>query len=197
MYVSIDVGEKNLGWTVAYAPAQNDIELSKLMFRSGVYDFKPARKVDVVTHRVKSIIEFFDKLIGKTEVYGAVIERQVNLNQAAMQMMYSIATVLHMHTDNVSIFDPKRKFIAIGQQYDTKNKKHKKQSIANMRKMITYLDKNKNKCAEGLATVLFSASKGDDIADSFNQLIIQLQDWNKLAPIDLREIYNKDEEEDD
>lgn len=197
MYVSIDVGEKNFGWTVAYPPAQNGIELGKLMFRSGVYDFKSKRKVDVVTHRVKSIIEFLTSLIGETEVYGAVIERQVSLNQSAMQMMYSIATVLYMHTDNVAIFDPKRKFNAIGQQYDTAAKKHKKQSVANMRRMITYLDKNGNPCAEGLTQALTDATKGDDIADSFNQLIIQLQDWHKLTPIDLREIYNSDEEEDD
>ena len=66
-----------------------------------------------------------------------------------------------------------------------------------MRKMITYLDESGNACAEGLVQALETATKGDDIADSFNQLIIQLQDWNKLTPIDLREIYNKDEEEDD
>ena len=74
-------------------------------------------------------------------------------------------------TKNVVIFDPKLKFEAIGQTYNTKNKAHKKQSILNMRTLMDLFD---NDSFPELKKSLDDKKKQDDVADSFNQLMITL-----------------------
>ena len=182
LIISIDIGEKNLGWTTARFDKSTDkkFDLKCITFNSGVYDFKQRNvKNSLVITRILALQEFFEKIItDEDELFGAVIERQVGMrNEVAMQLMYSVATILLRLTRNIIIFDPKRKFLEIGQQYCTKNKAHKKQSIENMKSFINSgILGNDNK--KTLNMCLDISKKKDDIADSFNQLIIQIIDWN-------------------
>lgn len=210
LFISIDIGEKNLGWTIAEVSADisdsldsldisdsSTFNLKDFMFHSGDHDYKIKQRDSTVLRRVEAISTFFDSLIGDQKVIGAVIERQVMRNQVAMGLMYAVTMKLAQYTKNIVIFDPKLKFTSIGQQYDTTNKRHKKQSIKNMEKMIDSTELN-DISRDELRKTLRDATKKDDIADSFNQLIIQLKLWGKLGDIDLREIYNnynKDEDE--
>lgn len=187
--LSIDVGEKNLGWTVARIPEKytGTTEIKDIEFTSGIYDLEISKThSNVVLARVASLHNFIFHYLPITNFHRVIIERQVMRNQVAMELMYSLVSMLYPLTSNIVIFDPKLKFTTIGQQYETKNKQHKKQSIENMRKMLAT---NISPSFEKLSVILDETKKKDDIADSFNQLIIQLKLW-KLIEIDLRIIYN-------
>lgn len=203
--ISIDIGEKNLGWTyallaqstanTALAQSKRDfraLELKDIEFEAGVYDYKMKRGVEVVKSRVSSLTEFF-KRFDLSILKLAIIERQVPGNHVACELMYAVTAILYQYTDNIVIFDPKLKFTHIGQTYDTKNKKHKKQSILNMNRMLAT---NESASFARLKSTLDAAAKKDDIADSFNQLIIELN-IEGIITRDLRPIYNKDELEDE
>ena len=154
--------------------------------------FKKRMKKDIIIHRVLALRTFFaGKINEKTQIFGAIVERQVNRNEVAMELMYSVVTILSQYTENIVIFDPKLKFSSIGQQYVTKNKAHKKQSIQNMYKMLAT---NKSESFTNLKTVIDTENKRDDIADSFNQLIIQMHLWNMLRETltDIKQIYNQE-----
>ena len=141
--ISIDIGEKNLGWTIARIKEANlrmlNIrtleDMKKLEFESGVFDYKMKRGVEVVKSRVSSLTEFF-RAFDLSNLQLAIIERQVPGNHVACELMYAVTAILYQHTENIVIFDPKLKFTQIGQVYDTSNKKHKKQSILNMYRMV-------------------------------------------------------------
>ena len=197
LVISIDIGEKNLGWTIAKVSDEiqtKKIPLSSFEFSSGVFDFTSLVKDNVVLSRVLALKRFFEIKLGDEQVWGAVIERQVFRNEIAMELMYSVVSFLSMKTDNIIIFDPKLKFSKIGQQYSTVNKAHKKQSIENMKRMIS--DESRNSSFKTLSEKLDSEKarkqKQDDIADSFNQLIVQLTIWDKLDEgLDfIKDIYN-------
>lgn len=183
-YISIDIGEKNLGWTFAsFRDGASDIK--DFHFMSGVFDYKTTRGRDMILNRVASLTDFF-KTFNLQNLELAVVERQVPTNHVACELMYAVVAILYQHTSNVIIFDPKLKFSHIGQTYDTKNKKHKKQSIENMRRMLLT---NESESFTSLLDVLSAAEKKDDIADSFNQLIIEMSILG-IIKRDLREIYN-------
>jgi len=184
--LSIDIGEKNLGWTIAYTKNEiTTLDIKDLEFDSGVFDYKMKRGLEVVKSRVSSLTEFFRRF-DLRNLKLAIIERQVPGNHVACELMYAVTAILYQYTENVVIFDPKLKFSHIGQIYDTKNKKHKKQSILNMNRMLaTSLSPSFSK----LKSILDAAEKKDDIADSFNQLIIELS-IESILTRDLRTIYN-------
>ena len=184
--LSIDIGEKNLGWTTAYTKNEiTTLDIKDLEFDSGVFDYKKKRGLEVVKSRVSSLTEFFRRF-DLRNLKLAIIERQVPGNHVACELMYAVTAILYQYTENIIIFDPKLKFSHIGQIYDTKNKKHKKQSILNMNRMLaTSLSSSFGK----LKSILDAAEKKDDIADSFNQLIIELS-IESILTRDLRTIYN-------
>lgn len=184
--LSIDIGEKNLGWTIAYTKNEiTTLDIKDLEFDSGVFDYKMKRGLEVVKSRVSSLTEFFRRF-DLRNLKLAIIERQVPGNHVACELMYAVTAILYQYTENIIIFDPKLKFSHIGQIYDTKNKKHKKQSILNMNRMLaTSLSSSFSK----LKSILDAAEKKDDIADSFNQLIIELS-IESILTRDLRPIYN-------
>ena len=184
--LSIDIGEKNLGWTIAYTKNEiTTLDIKDLEFDSGVFDYKMKRGLEVVKSRVSSLTEFFRRF-DLRNLKLAIIERQVPGNHVACELMYAVTAILYQYTENIVIFDPKLKFSHIGQIYDTKNKKHKKQSILNMNRMLaTGLSSSFSK----LKSILDAAEKKDDIADSFNQLIIELS-IESILTRDLRTIYN-------
>lgn len=192
--ISIDVGEKNLGYTVAQATTFDNLtELSKIKFNSGVYNLNIKRgKNSIIISRVDALSKFIDFIIKSfgDDVFGLIIEKQVSKNYSAMEMMYSIIGLIYQYTKNIFIFDPKLKFNAIDQIYSTVNKSHKKLSISNMEKL---LKSNLSESFSDLNELLISSKKKDDIADSFNQLIIYLSMNNliNLSIEDIKKLYEK------
>lgn len=192
--ISIDVGEKNLGYTVAQAATFDNLtELSKIKFHSGVYNLNIKRgKNSIIISRVDALSKFIDFIIKSfgDDVFGLIIEKQVSKNYSAMEMMYSIIGLIYQYTKNIFIFDPKLKFNAIDQIYSTVNKSHKKLSISNMEKL---LKSNLSESFSDLNELLISSKKKDDIADSFNQLIIYLSMNNliNLSIEDIKKLYEK------
>lgn len=182
--ISIDIGRKNLGYTIASAVDFNKAKINDVKFISGVYDLneKPS-KGEIVLQRILALKIFFEITI-KDDVFCAIIERQVPSNLIAMELMYSVVSFISKYTNNIYIFDPKLKFNTIGQTYNTRNKEHKKQSINNMYKFISSV---KNPCFNELETLLKDAKKRDDIADSFNQLIIYAC-MNEYIDLDISEL---------
>ena len=163
LVLSIDVGEKHLGFTT--------VDLETMEFNSGVYQVLEKRGPNVVLGRVASLYQFVESF--PNEIYAAVIERQVVGNEIAMEIMYALVGLLYGHTPRICIFDPKRKFTTFNQEYRTTNKAHKKLSIANMK---TILATHRFPSFVKLESILADQSKKDDIADSFNQLIVYLID---------------------
>lgn len=180
--LSIDIGEKNLGYTIAEIKSL-PFKLEDAKIVSGVFDYKNKGK-NVVLSRVSSLHQFFHEHI-HDEVKFAIIERQVTMNKVAMELMYAVTAIIYNYTTDIVIFDPKMKFTHIGQQYDTKNKNHKKQSIKNMRVVLSHVEKPE------LLTVLDAAEKKDDIADSFNQFIVCCDDRKYLDIEDIRDLYRE------
>ena len=200
--ISIDIGERNLGWTVV--EIKQGASLNEFKFSCGVYDIKSSpnyRKYSPVLSRISIISEFVDSLIESSRSSGgepnnnakpeiklraAIIEEQVRAATINRCLMYCVATALRKHTDNIILFKPYEKFTRIKQQIDTSNKKHKQLSIENMKKITKHYN------LVNVETELEKYKKKDDIADSFNQLIIQLIKWN-LVDItfdELNEILN-------
>lgn len=179
LIVSIDIGEKNLGFTFARVKSI-PFKLEEADISAGVLDYKV--KKDVVLGRVSALHRFFKENIDD-DVPFAIVERQVTVNKVAMGLMYAVTAILYNYTDNIFMFDPKMKFTHIGQQYDTRNKNHKKQSIANMRLVLSHIE------MPSLLATLEAADKKDDIADSFNQFIIYCADNGKLEIGDVRDLY--------
>lgn len=190
--ISIDVGEKNLGYTVAQAITFDNLtELSKIKFHSGVYNLNIKHgKNSIIISRIDALSKFIDFIIESfgNDIFGLIIEKQVSKNYSAMEIMYSIIGLIYQYTKNIFIFDPKLKFNAIDQIYSTVNKSHKKQSISNMEKL---LKSNLSESFSDLNKLLISSKKKDDIADSFNQLIIYLSMNNLInLPIeDIKKLY--------
>ena len=179
LIVSIDIGEKNLGYTFAKVSSL-PFKLEDAEITAGTFDY--AVKKDVVLGRVSALHKFFKEHIDDT-VSVAIVERQVTVNKVAMELMYAVTAILFNYTDNIAMFDPKMKFTHIGQQYDTKNKAHKKLSIANMRAVLSHVE------MPALLATLDAAEKKDDIADSFNQFIIYCADHKHLLIDDVRDLY--------
>lgn len=159
--LSIDIGKKNLGYTYFELDEGNNL----VNIESGIFniDEKLKKNSDVVTYRCSRIKDFFKKFT--KEIKYVVIERQVNKNVIAMNLMYGISSYAQMMTEDVFIFDPKMKFTTIGIEYCTKDKAHKKLSIDIAKKLITKMFPEKLPMIE-------SHDKQDDIADSFNQGLI-------------------------
>ena len=180
LIISIDIGEKNLGYTLARV-STIPFKLDDVEFTSGVFNYKNSGK-NVVIARISSLHAFFKSIIDD-EVKCAIVERQVSFNNVAMELMYAVTGILYSYTSDIYIFDPKMKFTHIGQQYNTKNKNHKKQSIENMKTVLTHIDKPL------LSKTLDEAEKKDDIADSFNQFVIYCDGAGYLIIDDIRDLY--------
>lgn len=168
MFISIDLGQHNLGWTTMR------VVDSKRVFESGLFDLnvKSKRGQSIVVARVRALNSFIRSLIDEP-LQGAVIEEQVQRNQVCMYLMYSLASILSTYTDRIAIFSPELKFTHVGIPYSTKNKEHKRLSVQMAISAATALE------ARGTLTAIESVTKKDDIADSFNQLIVQLDLWGE------------------
>ena len=152
--LSIDIGIKNLGW--AYF---NGEELTFDIYV--IDDAHKKSKESVVIYRCRRIEEFFKQFEDKPIDY-VVIERQVNNNTMAMELMYAITMKALTITENVCIFDPKLKFTFYKEEYTTKNKQHKKRSVEKAREYLTATHND-------LLSLFETHEKLDDISDAINQ----------------------------
>ena len=186
--LSIDLGIKNLGYAIiSYSklgPKQlEDLVISELDIFNIEEQFK--RKVDIVNNRCNAIYTFFMMLKEKYVKFDyVIIERQVNKNTMAMELMYACAmcckTVFNVDFIN---FDPKDKFLKLDLAYTTTNKLHKKQSI----KMAHALIK---RIWNDWEPMFNSHNKKDDISDALNQCLVwmltnnflqyEIEEYNKL-----------------
>ena len=115
--LSIDIGIHNLGWCVM----ETNPNTPYLEF--GLYDIDEDNKnKDTVLYRTAKVHEFVKQIFDIYNVSTVIIERQVNVNTMAMELMYSLVSSIYPYTRNIIIFDPKLKFTTLSLKYDTKNK---------------------------------------------------------------------------
>lgn len=195
---SIDIGYKNLGYTIIELPEQlenilpksserGSLNLSESPIFFDIFNITEQHKnKDVVSSRCLAIEELFNMVSKNHLIDLVIIEKQVNQNVIAMSLMYSIYTkaLEYVHPDYIFIFDPKLKFNAIHESYITKNKLHKKQSIKNALNFIT-------ETHSSLVKPFSLFKKQDDIADSLNQALVYLAYKNISIETlsDLRKLY--------
>lgn len=191
--LSIDIGVHNLGYALLYAPDLKQIKEHKfkeLQLTFGVYDVEegihkvPKRfRESIVIGRAKSLQMFMNTITEKYILDAIVIERQVNSNTKAMELMGVYAGIAQFYTDNIKIFDPKLKFTKIHETYSTESKQHKKQSIKYAERVLytfykTHLDH------------FYECDKRDDYSDALNQAIVYGIDEGFIKGLSLMEYRN-------
>lgn len=167
--LSIDIGIKNLGWALlTYDEGGNVVDCNFGIF---TIDDKCSRKESIVNRRCNRIVEFFE-LFG-TSPDMIVLERQVNNNTMAMELMYAITMYATINQTPLFVFDPKLKFTFYNEEYSTKNKAHKRASIVRATQYIKDNFANKLELFEANA-------KKDDVSDAINQGITYLEMLNLI-----------------
>lgn len=176
--ISIDIGYKNLGYTIFVIDRSKPITLQNIVPHFDIFNmtaYASKLKLNTVESRCIAINAFFEDIAKKYNITRIIIEKQVPSNTIAMELMYSIYTkaLQYCEHDAIIIFDPKLKFSSINEEYDTKNKKHKRQSILYASNVIksVYPD---------LLQQFNDHPKKDDIADSFNMLLVNMIDRKDL-----------------
>ena len=157
--LSIDIGIRHLGYSIL----TND----GLIF--DIFDIEDAIKKDTKLKKLNSVPvqrayvlnRFLTEIIDKYSIQRIIVERQVQTNTVAMEIMYSIISlcITKIPLESLIIYDPKKKFIDLHLKYSTKNKAHKKLSINICREKLEQLYPE-------LISDFNSHSKKDDIADS-------------------------------
>jgi len=170
--LSIDIGVKNLGWTIfsSNEPLTNGLQRShnSIGIAFGIYNItdNTSNLDSVVADRCVAVAKFFKRIVDNFILDLCVVERQVPSNTKAMELMYAITSAALCYLSepsNLIIFDPKLKFQWLGLSYNTTNKAHKYQSIEMCKSLLIELTNEKQ-------VIEFDKHpKRDDIADSFNQ----------------------------
>ena len=176
--LSIDIGIHNIGY------ALYNIEEDKLYF--DLYDVdshltSADKKCNVVVVRTKYISTFVDNVFSKYNINKVIIERQVNNNTMAMELMYSLTACVYHYCKNIIIFDPKMKFTALGLTYTTKNKAHKKLSINIIYHYI-------QKYYPHLIEQFDNTEKQDDISDAMLMIFIYLNKGNVEGLMKIKDV---------
>jgi len=169
--LSIDIGTKNLGYTIAKFNSRDSVK--NLLFDMDIYTIDDKNNCDVVSYRIKKIRELFDRLQLPKETL-VIIERQVQTNVIAMELMYAIAAIsMERFSIPIIIFDPKRKFNYIKEEYSTTSKSHKKKSTEFACKFL------QDNFIEKYNTFKMHTKK-DDLSDSLIQLLVTISE-NKMV----------------
>ena len=170
--LSIDIGVKNLGWTIFSSKDTLTNGLQRphqsLGIAFGIYNItdNTSNLDSVVADRCVAVSRFFKRIVDNFVLDICVIERQVPSNTKAMELMYAITSAALCYLpnpNNLIIFDPKLKFQWLGLSYNTVNKAHKYQSIEMCKALLIDLTNEKQ------VEEFDKHPKRDDIADSFNQ----------------------------
>lgn len=182
--LSIDIGIHNLG----YAIYDESYEIP-LIF--DLYDLddkitKADKKNKIILARAKYIYDFVSDLFINHDISKVIIERQVNTNTRAMELMYLLTMAIYPYCDNIDIFDPKRKFSSVGLSYDTKNKAHKRLSIKVVKGYI-------KDYYYSLSSYFNRFNKKDDISDAVFMLLVSKYENDKNILSALRTYGEKQE----
>ena len=165
--LSIDIGIHNLGWCV----------WNKEDMVFGLYDIDANLPFndDVVVSRVSVINSFVKEIFTEyPSISVVVIERQVNVNTMAMELMYALTATVYNFCKKIVIFDPKLKFTTLSLKYSTQNKAHKKLSVAIVR---NYLANERSH----LLPLFDCNKKRDDVADAILMLLVLVFKSDKAA----------------
>ena len=123
--------------------------------------------------------KFVKNMFQTYNIKTVIIERQINVNTMAMELMYALVSAIYPYTDNIIIFDPKLKFTTLSLKYDTKNKQHKKLSINIINNYLNkYYSQHVNK--------FMGYTKRDDISDAILMLLIYIYKNDKQKLINIR-----------
>ena len=115
---------------------------------------------------------FVKQIFDNYNVSTVIVERQVNVNTMAMELMYSLVSSIYPYTRDIIIFDPKLKFTTLSLKYDTKNKQHKKLSVCVVYNYLLHkYPEHVNK--------FMSYTKRDDISDAVLMLLVYVYKNNK------------------
>lgn len=156
--ISIDIGIKNLGYAILY---ENILSFGILDLSQHIPEHS------IVIQRISILYDFIEDLIKKYDLQKAVVEKQVHTNTVAMELMYSIISILYsLNIREIIIFDPKLKFTKLKQSYNTKNKNHKKLAIRMTELLLQY---NNTELLDMFSTY----SKKDDISDAILMLYLE------------------------
>jgi hypothetical protein len=157
--LSIDIGIRHLGYSILNGDG--------LIF--DIFDIEGTIKKDpklkklnsVPVQRAYVLNQFLTEIVDKYSIERIIVERQVQTNTVAMELMYSIISlcITKIPLEALIIYDPKKKFTDLHLKYSTKNKAHKRLSISVCREKLSQL-------YPVLVNDFDSHSKKDDIADS-------------------------------
>lgn len=157
--LSIDIGIRHLGYSI----------LTNEGLNFDVFDIEDAYNKDPKLKKLNSLPvqrayvlnQFLTDIIEKYAIERIIVERQVQTNTVAMELMYSIISlcITKIPLDALIIYDPKKKFTDLHLKYSTKNKEHKKLSINVCREKLAQL-------YPALLPSFEKHKKKDDIADS-------------------------------
>ncbi len=160
---SFDIGKNNLGYAI-----RTDDTLSFGIFDiDGRIGNQAMKSKSVTVSRIFVLKEFVSSLVAIYNPVKIIIEKQVQLNTIAMEIMYCLASICSEYVDenNLIIFDPKLKFTTLKIPYNTKNKYHKKLSISMCRNLLSIIYPDKLDDFD-------SHTKQDDISDAINMIYV-------------------------
>jgi hypothetical protein len=168
-YLSIDVGRRNLGFSI--------LNKDNFNFKFGIYDLserifltnelmkrkqKPNKKT--LSFIIKSLNEFLDIIVKKYNINVLIIEKQVRRNTMALNIMWVIIEYGLLKNWRVIIFNARDKFKYEVINYDSKHKEHKKICVRYAKNILKF------NCID--PKVIDDYRKKDDISDAICMLFI-------------------------
>ena len=157
--LSIDIGIRHLGYSIL----TDEGLIFDIFDIEDTYNNDPKLKKlnSVPVQRAYVLNQFLTNIIEEYSIERIIVERQVQTNTVAMEIMYSIISlcITKIPLDALIIYDPKKKFTDLHLKYSTKNKEHKKLSINVCREKLAQL-------YPALLPSFEKHKKKDDIADS-------------------------------
>lgn len=151
--LSIDIGKKNLGYSI--------YDGTNLEF--GIFNITQQLKLSKLKQNIEGrntvLINWLNEIKSKYNINKIVVEKQIIRNVVAMCIQSCIISFGLINLIDVFTFDPKNKFTFTGDNYNSKNKEHKKLVVKYTINLLTKLYPDK-------LDYLNSIPKQDDISDS-------------------------------
>lgn len=151
--LSIDIGKKNLGYSI--------YDGTNLEF--GMYNITQQIKLSKLKQNIEGrntvLINWLNEIKSKYTINKIIVEKQIIRNVVAMCIQSCIISFGLMNSIEVFTFDPKNKFTFSGDNYNSKNKEHKKLVVKYTTNLLTKLYPDK-------LELFNSIPKQDDISDS-------------------------------
>ena len=101
--LSIDIGLKNLGSAVFKYPEPGN-ESGTLSFDILNVDKQIDKSKPLTVARALVLREFIKEIFQTYDIKKVIIEKQVNLNTAAMEMMYLLTGIICTYTEDIMIY---------------------------------------------------------------------------------------------